>query len=306
MHLIIPGSLPPLSVAADLIAHVQEHCPSLIQRMSQLKATESLCSPENTGCTPSEFFQLSEYGFQGQEGHSFGAGLGPLRAGISMGNEAIWIADLCSVAIGRDAATLTPAHLLGLSQEQADALFDAVKPLWQEIGISALPIDLGRWRIWLPESARLNSISPAAVSTLTVTDWWPQDDSMKAWRKLLNEIQMVWHSHPVNDRRAHIGLEPVNSLWIYGGAAGWKPSNARQDSICLDDLTKTFLVHDWAGWIAQLPALSEKLKSLPEDLSMTLVGERRLITLSPPQQSWWQRLLPPRTQNWKTWWTRQN
>lgn len=306
MQLIIPGSLPPSSVAADLIAHVQEKCPALVRRLSTLAAKEIDCPPESYGCTPLEYLQLSDNGFTGQDGHTFGAGLGPLRAGIIVGNEAVWIADMSSVSIGRDGATLKPSELLELNHEHAEALYESVTPLWEERGISALPIDLGRWRVWLPGSVRLNSISPAAVSSLEVSDWWPQDDSTTVWRKLLNEIQMIWHSHPVNEQRALKGLEPVNSLWLYGGACGWKPLNKASDSLYLNDLTKSFLVNDWASWIEQLPTLSKQLSLLPEGLDITLVGQRRIVKLSPPQQSWWQRALPRRPQNWTAWWTRPN
>jgi len=52
-------------------------------------------------------------------------------------------------------------------------------------------------------------------------DWWmPRDTSelgsAKLWRKLQNEIQMLWHIDPVNAKRAQHGLPSVNSLWISG------------------------------------------------------------------------------------------
>jgi hypothetical protein len=38
----------------------------------------------------------------------------------------------------------------------------------------------------------------------------------KRWRKLQNEIQMLWHIDPVNETRALSGLPSINSLWISG------------------------------------------------------------------------------------------
>jgi hypothetical protein len=160
--------------------------------------------------------------------------------------------------------------------------------------------------VWLAPDARFRSISPAAVSTLSVSDWWPQDESTKAWRKLLNEVQMVWHTHPVNAQRADHGLEPINSLWLYGGAPGWKPTPRLATTQYFNLLAKSFLENDWASWLDHLPNLSKQLSSLPELTSLTLVGERRIVTLSAPQQPWWQRFMPRRTQNWTTWWIRQN
>ncbi|MFY9136045.1 hypothetical protein [Zwartia sp.] len=306
MHLIIPGSLPSYTVAADLLPHVQERCPELVQRMTRLRAVVTTCPPEETGCSALEFLELSALGYSGEIGHSVGAGLGPLRAGMIQPGDPVWVADLCSVAIGRDGASLAIPDSLGLDPAHADALFEAVQPLWRECGISVLPIETGRWRVWLAPDARIRSISPAAVSTLSVSDWWPQDESTKTWRKLLNEVQMVWHTHPVNAQRTANGLEPINSLWLYGGAQGWKPTPRTATTEYTNLLAKSFLENDWATWLDYLPQLSKQISNLPEDASLTLVGERRIVRLSPSQQPWWQRLMPRRTQNWTTWWIRQN
>ena len=52
-------------------------------------------------------------------------------------------------------------------------------------------------------------------------DWWmPRDTSeigiAKLWRKLQNEIQMLWHIDPVNEEREQRGYPSINSLWISG------------------------------------------------------------------------------------------
>lgn len=52
-------------------------------------------------------------------------------------------------------------------------------------------------------------------------DWWmPRDTSesgvAKLWRKLQNEIQMLWHIDAVNAEREQRGIPSINSLWISG------------------------------------------------------------------------------------------
>jgi hypothetical protein len=52
-------------------------------------------------------------------------------------------------------------------------------------------------------------------------DWWmPRDTNesgvAKLWRKLQNEIQMLWHIDPVNEEREQRGYPTINSLWISG------------------------------------------------------------------------------------------
>jgi hypothetical protein len=52
-------------------------------------------------------------------------------------------------------------------------------------------------------------------------DWWSPRDSTsegvaKRWRKLQNEIQMLWHIDSTNDAREEQGLPRVNSIWLSG------------------------------------------------------------------------------------------
>ena len=52
-------------------------------------------------------------------------------------------------------------------------------------------------------------------------DWWlPRDTHengiAKIWRKLQNEIQMLWHIHSVNESREERGMPTINSIWISG------------------------------------------------------------------------------------------
>ncbi len=54
------------------------------------------------------------------------------------------------------------------------------------------------------------------------------------WYKLLNEIQMFMHQHPVNQERVRSGRLPANSLWFWGG--GVLPQQyARNLAWCCDD-----------------------------------------------------------------------
>lgn len=38
-----------------------------------------------------------------------------------------------------------------------------------------------------------------------------------AWHRLLSEIQMLLHAHPVNEAREARGALPINGLWLWGG-----------------------------------------------------------------------------------------
>ena len=304
MHLLIPGALPPSNVAKDLLPQVEEHCPTLVERLKTLVATVQELKPEHTGCTPFEAVKLQQLGYTPPEGANLGTGLASLHAGVRNPSETVWLAELSAITVGREGAAIAHPASFEVTPDEADALFDAVSGLWADRAISALPLNARQWRIWLDPSANTRSLTPAAMAEMRLTDWWPQEDSLREWRRLLNEIQMVWHDHPVNLARAERGDVPINSLWLYGGAHGW--SSTQPLSATYEGLHTPYLQGDWAAWIAALPALSEHLSTLDRDTHLTLTGQQRAVVLTPARKRWWHALLAPRPQSWSTWWNLPN
>ena len=334
MHLLIPGALPPSNVAKDLLPQVEQHCPALVERLKTLVATVQELAPEHTGCTPFEAVRLQQLGYTPPAGANLGTGLAALRAGVKNPAETVWLAELSAISVGREGATIAHPASFELTTDEADALFDSVSGLWADRAISALPLNNRQWRIWLDPSASTRSLTPAAMAEMRLTDWWPQEDSLREWRRLLNEIQMVWHEHPVNLARTERGELPINSLWLFGGAQGWSPTQpavqaaaeprnrirAHQDPLAssqtqAEDLSSgliyeglhtPYLQGDWAAWIAALPALSEHLSTLERTTSLTLTGQQRCVILTPARKRWWHALIAPRPQSWNTWWNLPN
>ena len=310
MSLLIPGALPPSNVAKDLLAQVEQHCPALVERLKTMVATVQELAPEHTGCTPFEAVRLRQMGYSPPAGGNLGTGLAALHAGVKNPSETVWLAELSAISVGREGATIAHPASFEITTDEADALFDAVSGLWADRAISALPLNARQWRIWLEPNASTRSLTPAAMAEMRLTDWWPQEDSLREWRRLLNEIQMVWHEHPVNLARAERGELPINSLWLYGGAQGWSPS--QPEAVVLapahiyEGLHTPYLQGDWAAWIAALPALSEHLSTHELNTSLTLTGQQRCVVLTPAHKRWWHALLAPRPQPWNTWWNLPN
>mgnify|MGYP000128415381 FL=1 len=318
MSLLIPGALPPSNVAKDLLAQVEQHCPALVERLKTMVATVQELAPEHTGCTPFEAVRLQQMGYSPPAGGNLGTGLAALHAGVKNPSETVWLAELSAISVGREGATIAHPASFEVTTNEADALFDAVSGLWANRAISALPLNARQWRIWLEPNASTRSLTPAAMAEMRLTDWWPQEDSLREWRRLLNEIQMVWHEHPVNLARTARGEVPINSLWLFGGAQGWSPSQPALQiaaesqsatlfsSLSYEGLHIPYLQGDWAAWIAALPALSEHLSQLERNTSLTLTGQQRCVVLTPAPKRWWHALFAPRPQPWNTWWNLPN
>ncbi len=58
-------------------------------------------------------------------------------------------------------------------------------------------------------------------------DYLPKGDGADDFRRLVSEVEMALHEHDVNVERMQNGLQPVNSLWIWGG--GHAPQAQKRD-----------------------------------------------------------------------------
>ncbi|WP_438978636.1 hypothetical protein [Polynucleobacter sp.] len=122
----------------------------------------------------------------------------------------------------------TRDHLILMAQSQIDLTANESTKLLQ----TALPFieeDFGSKVLFQGQRDWFISAGPfASLATHSIDqahgrniDWWmPRDTNeagiAKLWRKLQNEIQMLWHIDPVNEERQQRGYPSINSLWISG------------------------------------------------------------------------------------------
>jgi hypothetical protein len=123
------------------------------------------------------------------------------------------------VQISRTHMLLAEPRLLRLADEEARALYALALPYIQESGMTLLYGGPDLWFLRADAWAGLSTASPDAVVSQSLSDWLPTGEQARAFRRLQNEVQMLWHEHPVNEARQARGLQPVNSLWLWGGAA---------------------------------------------------------------------------------------
>ena len=62
-----------------------------------------------------------------------------------------------------------------------------------------------------------DTIDPVRVRGSDILAGLPSGPGAVGLKRLMTEIQMWLHDHPVNMRRAERGIETVNALWIWGG-----------------------------------------------------------------------------------------
>jgi len=322
MHIVLPGALPDSApIAAELAKRLPGAAPTLCAWLAAGQARVRQFDVQMQGCTPFEAWQLNQAGFQPAPDEPLAAGLGPLRAPArpdATGQagappQPVWIADLASVALATDRASLLPAEWLQISPAEGAALFEAIQPLLAGSGFDARAVAPDRWLVDVPPGFALRSASPAAVRGHALSAWWDQQPAARPWRRLLNEIQMVWHGHDVNDRRLQAGKPPVNGLWLYGGARRWPaPPLSQPAPLVADALRRPAEDEDWAAWLdamghidrdVLLPLSPGPGKPPLQPARLSLFGRDREAALTLQPRGLLSRWLPARASDWNSWWS---
>jgi len=311
MQIVLPGALPDAAIAPAIAAEIGKHAPHFSGWLSRVQANIIPALPADTLCTPDEYWMLRHHGLELRPQQAPAAGLAPLYAramNLQVEPEKpLWLGQLVHVAPARDGAALIPASELAITPDESVALFDSAAAFLEGTGFEAGRFDDLHWRIFPPGGFEPSSASPALVSTTAVNDWWTQDVEGRPWRRLVNELQMLWFDHPVNQAREAKGLRPVNSVWLYGGAA---PNQLRVDEHVANENVRVLralygpaLVQDWGSWLQTIAQLDrEVFSTMAEIPQLVLTGKDRIVELSPMRPSLIGKLLR-RKQDWRQWWS---
>ena len=121
----------------------------------------------------------------------------------------------------RDHLILMGQNQIDLTAEESGQLLKVALPFIEEdFQNSILFENQHYWFIPAGPFASLASHSVDQAHGRNIDWWMPRDTNeegvAKRWRKLQNEIQMLWHSGSVNEERAQRGMPSINSLWISG------------------------------------------------------------------------------------------
>ena len=121
----------------------------------------------------------------------------------------------------RDHLILMGQNQIDLTAEESAQLLKAALPFIEED--FGNPILFHNQHYWFISAGPFSSLASHSVDQAhgRNIDWWMPRDTheegiAKQWRKLQNEIQMLWHIGPVNEEREQRGMPSINSIWISG------------------------------------------------------------------------------------------
>lgn len=210
--------------------------------------------------------------------------------GIEVGDRAWGLLTPVHWRVGSDAIHLADPRVLALDEAESRALLDAVRPLFESEGfVLAWGAPL-RWYASHPMLATLATASLERVVGRNVDRWLPAQREARLMRRLQNEVQMLLHTHAINEAREAAGLVAVNSFWLSG--CGVARAETANDAMLDERLTPPALAEDWPAWTTAWAALDASLGARTPT-RLTLCGERTALSVVPGAPSLWQRVARP-------------
>ncbi|HEX8479441.1 MAG TPA: hypothetical protein VF663_13955 [Telluria sp.] len=225
LTLVLPFALPPPELATDLVRALQ--APALAALLSRPARTQRSTFDDDARALPHELWLARELNLA-QQHAAFAA---PAMRGFQLDpgyDPGAWlIVNPGHIEIARSHLALHDLRKLQLSEPDARALFDCALPLFTELGHTLLYGDAGTWFLRAAGWDQLDTSTPDAVLGMNLGDAMPSGFEARAFRRLQNEVQMLWFEHPVNTARAQRGLAPVNAIWPWGGGGAAAPAPAQ-------------------------------------------------------------------------------
>lgn len=305
--LVLPFALPVPEFAPDLVRALQ--APGLSALLSRTSSQRRTPADETVRALPHEQWLARALGLDAGGRPAFAAAA--MRAyGLAPADGAWFIVNPVHIEIARTHLMMGDPQGLGLSDEDSRALFEAARPYVEEAGHTLLYGDAQTWFLRADAWDGLDTATPEAAFGMDLTDWMPAGASAAAFRRLQNEIQILWHTHPVNAAREARRLPAVNAFWPWGQAraaqaapagkrlaaagtpawltrlAGGTEADLAQvaahtdgDSILVCAGVAPYAVSaDWGGWVAAMGQLEAGLFApILDSLKSGRVREVRLV-----------------------------
>jgi hypothetical protein len=296
MHLLVPFA----SDTSEACRHVLRDLalPNLARVLALLSPTVHDEGERGSFSPPHERALAADWGWHGSDGRWPFAAHAAAGDGIAVGDRAWALVTPAHWQLGRDHVLMTDPAQLALGDTESRSLFAAVRGLFESEGFTVAFGSATRWYVARDDLDGLRSASLDRAIGRSVDAWLGHDASAigRLVRRLQSEVQLVFHTHAVNDSRDERDALAVNSFWL-SGCGRAQPVDAAATPEIAPALRAPLLAGDWAAWAEAWQALDAgavaALSSAArrgEPSSLTLCGERGAARFTLRARSLWQRL----------------
>lgn len=182
---------------------------------------------------------------------------------------AIWCCDPVALQADRDSAVLLGNEHLSITPDESNTLLADLNQHFAEQGLRFSSVTPQQWLVQLPRALTLTTTPLNQAHWQNVRHCAVAGADAQQWRVWLNEIQMLLHQHPLNQRREERATPPINSVWLWGGGAYQSVMAPALDIVYSDDA----LIYDLAR------SMGIKSEVLPLDVATLLWGNNENVGL---------------------------
>ena len=209
LALVVPGLCGP-AIDAPLAEYLTNATPALDRLLA--RAQPSVAPATLDGTLAAFFGTLAESG----DALPVAALTWLADTGESRGDYLLRV-DPVHVRADQSCLRLFDASTFTLDPDEARALVESFNDFYSERGWQLQAPCPQRWYLALAQGPDMTTVDPADIGGEDIDDYLPAGPDSSTWHALMNEVQMLFHDHPVNAARAQRGEPPVNSIWPWGG-----------------------------------------------------------------------------------------
>ncbi|MDG4812811.1 hypothetical protein P8629_07310 [Hydrogenovibrio sp. 3SP14C1] len=116
----------------------------------------------------------------------------------------------------RDTLVLIPPQDLAITEEESKALIDSFNAHFEQDRVQLEYGSSQDWYLRVAQPIDIQTVPLAQAAYQSVNELYPQGNAATYWHQMMNEVQMLFYTHPVNEARREKGWPEINSIWIWG------------------------------------------------------------------------------------------
>ncbi len=116
----------------------------------------------------------------------------------------------------RDTLVLFSSKHIAIDKDESKALIEAFNQHFAQDGVELKWGSANNWFLSIVQPVDIHTTPLNYVDERPVNEFYPTGNAAQYWRQLINEAQMLFYTHPVNENRREKGWPEINSVWVWG------------------------------------------------------------------------------------------